>query len=109
MKRSVFAVLALLWAAVSPSVTAQTVTKPDEKTIADAYVYLLGRALTIRQEHMDRAGQGFAYNTIKYNPLGSADFVNPNFDVAYLEAWIAVDDNTPAILEVPEINRRASA
>jgi hypothetical protein len=81
-------------------------TKPDEKTIADAYVYLLGRVLVIRQEHIDLAGDGFAYNAIKYNPLGSADFVNPNFDVAYLEAWFAVDDRTPVILEVPKIEGR---
>ena len=35
---------------------------PDEKTIVDAYTYLLGRMLVIRQEHMDRKGDGFAYN-----------------------------------------------
>lgn len=80
--------------------------RPDDKTLADAYVYLLGRALVIRQEHMDRKAPGFAYNTIKYNPLGSADFVNPNFDVAYLEAWFAVDDKTPVILEVPKVEGR---
>ena len=79
---------------------------PDEKAIADAYTYLLSRLLVIRQEHMDRKGEGFAYNAIKYNPLGSADFVNPNFDVAYFEAWIAVDANTPALLEVPEVTGR---
>ncbi len=79
---------------------------PDERTIADAYIYLLGRVLAIRQEHMDRSDPGFAYNTIKYNPLGSADFVNPNFDVAYLEAWIAADDSIPVILEVPEVRDR---
>ncbi len=79
---------------------------PDSKTVADAYIYLLGRALVIRQEHMDRKGPGFAYNEIKYNPLGSADFVNPNFDVAYLEAWFAVDDKTPVLLEVPEVKGR---
>src|ERR1700742_2695965 len=79
---------------------------PDEKTIADAYIYLLGRALVIRQEHIDRRGDAFAYNAIKYNPLGSADFVNPNFDVAYFEAWIAVDDRTPVLLEIPEIKDR---
>lgn len=79
---------------------------PDEKMIADAYVYLLGRAFVIRQEHLDRKGPGFAYNAIKYNPLGSADFVNPNFDVAYLEAWFAVDDKTPVLLEVPEVKGR---
>jgi hypothetical protein len=79
---------------------------PDEKTIADAYTSLLSRLLVIRQEHMDRHGEGFAYNAIKYNPLGSADFVNPNFDVAYFEAWIAVDANTPALLDVPQITGR---
>src|SRR6476469_6586872 len=75
----------------------------DEETITEAYVYLLGRALVIRQEHTDLEETGAAYNTIKYNPLGSADFLNPNFDVAYLEAWFAVDDKTPVVLEVPEI------
>ncbi len=76
---------------------------PDDQTVVDSYVYLLGRALAIRQEHTDLAEQGIDYNVIKYNPLASAEFVNPNFDVAYLEAWIAVDDNTPVILEVPKI------
>jgi hypothetical protein len=87
--------------AASPSPAA-----PDEKTVEEAYVYLLGRTLVIRQEHSDRKGENFAYNTIKYNPLGSADFVNPNFDVAYLEAWVAVDDKTAALLEVPEVKGR---
>ena len=78
----------------------------DEQTITEAYIYLLARALVIRQEHTDLEEPGVAYNTIKYNPLGSADFVNPNFDVAYLEAWFAVDGKTPAVLEVPEIRGR---
>src|SRR6476661_2404171 len=78
----------------------------DEETITEAYVYLLGRALVIRQEHTDLKEVGVTYNTIKYNPLGSDDFVNPNFDVAYLEAWFAVDDNTPVVLEVPEVQGR---
>ncbi|GAS90458.1 DUF1214 domain-containing protein [Mycolicibacterium brisbanense] len=78
----------------------------NDESIRDAYIYLLGRMLVIRQEMTDRAGDGFAYNTVRYNPLGSADFVNPNFDVAYLEAWIAVDDDTAVLLEVPEITGR---
>jgi hypothetical protein len=93
------AITASAWAQTSP-------TKPDEKTLSDAYTYLLGRTLVIRQEHIDRRGEGFAYNAIKYNPLGSADFVNPNFDVAYFEAWFAVDDRTPVMLEIPEIKGR---
>jgi hypothetical protein len=85
---------------------AETVYKPDEATIKDAYVYLLGRAFVIRQEANDLKEKGVHYNAIKYNPLGSADFVNPNFDVAYLEAWFAVDDKSAVILDVPEVNSR---
>jgi len=80
--------------------------QPDKQTVTDAYVYLLGRAIAIRQEHNDLNEPGVAYNVIKYNPAGSADFVNPNLDVAYLEAWIAVDDQTPVLLEVPQVRGR---
>lgn len=86
------------------SVVAQDMN--DEQTIRDAYVYLLGRALVIRQEQTDMQEEGVDCNVIKYNPAGSADFVNPNLDVAYLEAWIAVDDQTPVMQEVPEVKGR---
>ena len=78
----------------------------DKQTVTDAYVYLLARALAIRQEHTDLKEPGITYNVIDYNPVGSADFVNPNLDVAYLEAWIAVDDQSPVLLEVPEVKGR---
>lgn len=93
--------LAFLAATMLPSPWATAASSPDEKSIEDAYTYLLGRALVIRQEHIDRGGDSLAYNQIKYNPLGSADFVNPNFDVAYLEAWFAVDDRTPSSWKCP--------
>jgi len=80
--------------------------KPTDGELRDAYVYILGRALVIRQELNDVKDKGAGYNVIKYNPLGSADFVNPNFDVAYLEAWFAVDKDSANILEVPEIDGR---
>ena len=85
---------------------AQQIELPDEATVADAYVYLLGRALVDRQEKTDIAEGGIQYNMIKYNPVGSADFVNPNLDVAYLEAWIAVDDKSAVLLSVPKIDGR---
>jgi hypothetical protein len=94
---------------MSPAHAASTgdpVPAPDARAIADAYVYLLGRMLCIRQEHMDRKTPAFTYNQMKYHPLGAADFVNPNFDVAYLEAWIGLDDHTAAILEIPEVRGR---
>jgi len=103
MKRVVSALLVI--AAFADPVNAQQ-PQPDEETIAEAYIYLLGRALVIRQETSDLKEPGVAYNRIKYNPLGSADFVNPNFDVAYLEAWFAVDDRTPVLLEVPQVKGR---
>lgn len=80
----------------------------DEQTLADAYVYLLGRVLVIRQEQIDIAEDGIDYNVIKYNPVGQAivGWVNPNLDVANIEAWIAVDENTPALLEIPRIEGR---
>lgn len=94
--------LALMLEAI-PAARAQL---PGQQTVADAYVYLLGRAIAIRQEQTDLKEPGIDYNVIKYNPAGSADFVNPNLDVAYLEAWIAVDDKTPVLLEVPEVTGR---
>ena len=77
----------------------------DEQIVADAYVYLVGRALVVRQEHLDVAAQG-GYNVAFHNPLGSATFVNPNLSVANTEAWIAVDDTTPVLLEIPKIEGR---
>ncbi|OAJ51639.1 hypothetical protein A6V36_16600 [Paraburkholderia ginsengiterrae] len=92
--------------AAVPQEQTAVVAKPDEQTVSDTFVYVLGRLLVIRQEQMDRKAPAFAWNSIKYNPLGSADFVNPNFDVAYLEAWIATDDHAGVLLEVPEIKGR---
>jgi hypothetical protein len=106
MFRSLAAVaLALSCIVAAPPVDAQTM--PDEKTIGDAWTYLMARAFVVRQEHTDLKEPGVAFNTIKYNPLGSADFVNPNFDVAYLEAWFAVDDKTAVLLEVPQVEGRS--
>lgn len=79
---------------------------PDAATIADAWQYLIARALVVRQEMRYRAEKGFAFNAVTYNPLGSANFVNPNFDVAYLEGWIAVDGNSHTVLEVPKVEGR---
>jgi hypothetical protein len=78
----------------------------SEQEIIDAYIYVLARYLVIRQEHIDMAEEGVDYNVIKFNELGKAEFVNPNLDVAYLEAWFAVDGHTPVILEIPKIEGR---
>jgi len=74
--------------------------------VREAYLYLLGRALVIRQEKIDSSSQGFTYNIIQYTPIGEADWVNPNLDTAYLQAWFAVGVDAPVIFEVPEIKDR---
>lgn len=78
----------------------------DEETLTEAYIYLLGRALIIRQEHLDIDGQGLQYNVVHHNPLASVDFVNPNMSVTNSQLWIAVDDDTPVLLEIPQIEGR---
>ncbi|PZE31386.1 DUF1254 domain-containing protein [Curtobacterium sp. MCLR17_055] len=81
-------------------------TTPTDQDVVDAYLYLFGRLLVARQEHHDIEVERVGWNRIKYNPVGSAEFVNPNLDVAYLEAWIAVDRDHAVLLEVPEIHGR---
>jgi hypothetical protein len=79
---------------------------PTETEITDSYVYLLGRTLAVRQEITDLSDTTITFNKIKYNQAGKADFVNPNLDVAYMEAWFAIDENSAIILEIPEIKNR---
>ncbi len=79
---------------------------PTDKEIVDAWTYLYGRYLVLQQENYDINVEKVAYNKVKYYPLGSAQFVNPNLDVAYLEAWIAVDKDHAVILNVPQVQGR---
>ncbi|WP_083572189.1 DUF1214 domain-containing protein [Flavobacterium johnsoniae] len=85
---------------------AETNAVPTDQDIVDAYTYLYARYLVLQQENYDINVEKIGYNKIKYNPLGSAQFVNPNLDVAYLEAWIAVDKDHAVILNVPKIDGR---
>jgi len=82
------------------------VGKFSDQEIVETFVYLIARYLVVRQERVDLSETGVGYNTVKYNELGKAEFVNPNLDVAYLEAWVAVDEETPVVLEIPEVRGR---
>jgi hypothetical protein len=79
---------------------------PDEQMIADSYVYLLGRALVIRQEQLDISEEGRQYNVAHHNPLADVTFINPNLSVTNTQAWIAVDEQTPVIVEIRKIEGR---
>ncbi|MGT2429051.1 DUF1254 domain-containing protein [Cupriavidus basilensis] len=78
---------------------------PDQD-VNDAYVYLLGRLLVLRQEQLDFQQDGFQWNQILHRDVGGASWANPNLDVAYSEAWIAVDEKTCAVVNVPRIKGR---
>ncbi len=83
---------------------AQTVV--SDKDITDAYAYLLGRELVLKQQRLDFEKEGFRWNIVKHRTPGGVDWANPNLDVAYSEAWVAVDENTCVLLEIPKITGR---
>ncbi|MDR2953508.1 MAG: DUF1214 domain-containing protein [Prevotella sp.] len=98
--------LATLLAGVFATSCKQPAPEPTAKEVEDAYIYTLARYLVIQQENTDINVDKTEYNKIKYNSLVSATFVNPNMDVVYLEAWIAVDETHAVVLNIPEIKNR---
>lgn len=81
---------------------AQTIS---EQTISDAYIYLLGRLAITRQQQLDFK-EGFKWNGLVHRKPGGVDWPNPNLDVAYSEAWVAVDENCYLLVTVPRITGR---
>ncbi|MBL7861669.1 MAG: DUF1254 domain-containing protein [Cyclobacteriaceae bacterium] len=79
---------------------------PTPEEINDAYIYLLSRYLIIQQENVDININKTNYNEFRHNPLGDYSFVNPNMDVAISEAWIAVDDSSVVVVNIPKIDGR---
>lgn len=76
-----------------------------EKEISDSYIYLLGRLLVTRQQQLDFE-EGFKWNQLIHRKPGGVDWPNPNLDVAYSEAWVAVDENCYLLVTVPKIDGR---
>lgn len=84
----------------------ETAAALTDQQISDAYLYLLGRLLVLRQERLDFEKEGFEWNTLIYRTPGGVAWANPNLDVAYTEAWVAVDDKTCVRLDIPKIKGR---
>lgn len=82
----------------------RTVAITDQQ-VSDAYIYLLGRLLILRQQQADFQ-EGFKWNTLIHRKPGDVQWPNPNLDVAYSEAWVAVDENSCAMVSVPKIAGR---
>ncbi|WP_258396854.1 DUF1254 domain-containing protein [Cupriavidus alkaliphilus] len=89
--------------AAGPATAAGAVSEQD---IHDAYLYLLGRLLVLRQEQADFQKEGFRWNQIIHRDVGGVSWANPNLDVAYSEAWVAVDEKSCTIFSVPAIKGR---
>lgn len=90
-----------LGASIGPA-PAQQISDQD---ISDSYIYLLGRLLVARQQQLDFEN-GFKWNEIVHRKPGAVDWPNPNLDVAYSEAWVAVDETSCTIVTVPEVKDR---
>ncbi|MEJ8848333.1 DUF1214 domain-containing protein [Variovorax rhizosphaerae] len=76
-----------------------------DQQISDAWIYLLGRLLVLRQQQLDFK-EGFQWNRLVHRKPGEVDWPNPNLDVAYSEAWVAVDETSCALVTVPKITSR---
>jgi hypothetical protein len=76
-----------------------------EQDISDSYIYLLGRLLVTRQQQLDFE-EGFKWNELIHRKPGEVNWPNPNLDVAYSEAWVAVDENSCLLVTVPKITGR---
>ncbi len=77
----------------------------SDQDVADAWVYLFTRLLVLRQQQIDFQ-EGFHWNELVHREPGAVDWPNPNLDVAYSEARVAVDDASCTIVTVPKISGR---
>lgn len=76
-----------------------------DQDVSDAYLYLLSRLLVLRQQQLDFK-EGFTWNALVHRKPGEVDWPNPNLDVAYSEAWVAIDEKSCLLVTVPAIKGR---
>lgn len=103
MKRCALATLAVI-AAAGP-VYGQAAPRLADRDIVEAYEYMLGRLLVLRQENLDFR-EGFKWNEIIHRAPEGVDGANPNLDVLYSEAWIGLDEKSCTLIDIPEIKGR---
>ena len=106
MRKLLFAALATLAVIdIATPVCAQPTARLADRDIVEAYEYMLGRLLVLRQENLDFK-EGFKWNEIVHRAPGGVDWANPNLDVVYSEAWIALDEKSCTLIDIPEIKGR---
>ena len=72
--------------------------------ISEAYTYLLGRILVLRQQQLDL--KEATWNHLVHRKLADIERPHPFLDLVSSEAWIAVDENSYLLLTVPQITGR---
>ena len=100
MKKFTLAICILIVGVSSAS--SQPTRTVTDRDIVEAYQYMLGRWLVLRQENLDFK-EGFKWNQIIHREPGGVDWANPNLDVVYSEAWVGIDDKSCTLVELPEI------
>lgn len=75
---------------------------PGDRDIVDAYHYMLGRWLVLRQESSDLRN-GLKWNELVHRTPGAVTGANPNLDVAMSDAWMYIDETSCTMIELPEI------
>lgn len=78
--------------------------RASDRDICDSYLYLLGRLLVLRQEHFDVLG-GVQWNQLVHRDVG-ASREHANLEVATSDAWVAVDESSCTLIDVPAIAGR---
>jgi len=86
--------------------SSDTAGVPSIADITDSYLYLLGRLLVLQQEHVDFRALGLRWNTVVHRPPSQVGSASSNLDLATSDAWIAVDDRSCTVIEVPVITGR---
>ena len=61
--------------------------------------------MVLRQQQLDFR-EGFEWNVLVHRKPGEVQWPNPNLDVAYSEAWIAVNEKSCVVVSVPKISGR---
>jgi hypothetical protein len=90
-----------LWAGPA----AAQIARLTDRDIVEAYEYMIGRWLVLRQETLDLK-EGFKWNEIIHREPGGVTGANPNLDVVYSEAWVFVDEVSCTLIDLPEIKGR---
>jgi len=105
MKAAALATFALVAASTLSVSTQDKPPMVSDQDVVEAYQYMLGRWVVLRQETADLKKE-FRWNEIVHRAPGDASWANPRPDVVCSEAWVYVDASSCTILKVPEIGAR---